>query len=44
MFMQLKDWAFLGNYEFFNNKLKVLATNDLPPENGVLLERMTLVY
>lgn len=32
MFMQLKDWAFLGNYEFFNNKLKVLATNDLPPE------------
>lgn len=30
--MRLKDWAFLGNYEFFTNKLQVLATNELPPE------------
>ena len=30
--MQLKEWAFLGNYEFFNGKLKLLATNELPPE------------
>lgn len=30
--MLLKDWAFLGNYEFFNNKLKALTTNELPPE------------
>lgn len=30
--MQLRDWAFLGNYEFFTNKLKLLATNDLSPE------------
>lgn len=30
--MRLKDWAFLGNYEFFTNKLQLLATNDLPPE------------
>ena len=30
--MQLKEWAFLGNYEFFNSKLKTLATNELPPE------------
>lgn len=30
--MQLKEWAFLGNYEFFNSKLKALATNELPPE------------
>ncbi len=27
--MRLKDWAFLGNYEFFTNKLQVLATNEL---------------
>lgn len=30
--MQLKEWAFLGNYEFYNNKLKSLTTNELPPE------------
>ena len=30
--MLLKDWAFLGNYDFYTNKLKVLATNELPPE------------
>lgn len=30
--MRLKDWAFLGNYEFFTGKLQLLATNDLPPE------------
>ena len=30
--MLLKEWAFLGNYDFYTNKLKVLATNELPPE------------
>lgn len=30
--MVLKEWAFLGNYEFFNNKLKTLTTNELPAE------------
>ena len=30
--MQLKEWSFLGNYEFFTNRLKVLAANELPPE------------
>ena len=30
--MKLKEWAYLGNYDFFNNKLKSLATNELPPE------------
>lgn len=30
--MRLKDWAFLGNYEFFTNRLQMLATNDLLPE------------
>ena len=30
--MRLKDWSFLGNYEFFTNRLQMLATNDLPPE------------
>lgn len=30
--MRLKEWAFLGNYEFFTNKLALLATNELPPE------------
>lgn len=30
--MQLKDWAFLGSYEFFNNRLRLLSTNDLLPE------------
>lgn len=30
--MQFKDWTYLGNYEFFNNKLKILTTNELPPE------------
>ena len=30
--MRLKDWSFLGNYEFFTNRLQMLATNDLPAE------------
>lgn len=30
--MVLKEWAFLGNYEFFNNKLKTLTANELPAE------------
>lgn len=30
--MRLKDWSFLGNYEFFTNRLQMLATNDLLPE------------
>jgi len=30
--MKLKEWAFLGNYDFFTNKLKVLATTELPLE------------
>ena len=30
--MRLKDWCFLGNYEFFTNRLQILATNDLPAE------------
>ncbi len=30
--MRLKDWTFLGNSDFFNNKLKTLTTNELPPE------------
>lgn len=30
--MQLKDWAYLGNYEFFTGKLKLLAANELPAE------------
>lgn len=30
--MHIKDWAYLGNYEFFTNKLQMLATNELPPE------------
>ena len=30
--MQLKEWAFLGNYDFFTNKVKMLATNELSPE------------
>lgn len=30
--MRLKDWAFLGNYDFFTNRLQMLASNDLPPE------------
>lgn len=30
--MQLKDWTFLGNYDFFNSKLRTMVTNDLPPE------------
>ena len=28
----LMKWAFLGNNEFYTNKLKTLAKNDLPPE------------
>lgn len=31
-YMRLKNWAFLGNYEFFTSRLQLLATNDLPPE------------
>lgn len=30
--MRLKDWAFVGDYQFFTNRLRILATNDLPPE------------
>lgn len=30
--MKLKEWTFLGNYQFYTNKLQVLAANDLPPE------------
>ncbi|MEG1874360.1 MAG: DUF3825 domain-containing protein, partial [Angelakisella sp.] len=30
--MQLKDWAFLGNYDFYTSKLKLLTTNELPAE------------
>ena len=30
--MQLKEWAFLGNYEFFTNKVRMLATQELAPE------------
>ena len=30
--MQLKDWAFLGNHDFFTGRLRTLATDDLPPE------------
>lgn len=30
--MQLKEWAYFGNYEFFTNKLRLLAANELPPE------------
>lgn len=41
--MRLKDWSFLGNYEFFTNRLQMLATNDLPAENGVMQEKKILV-
>ena len=30
--MQLKEWAYLGHYEFFTGKLKLLAVNELPAE------------
>lgn len=30
--MRLKDWTFVGNDEFFTNKLRLLATNELAPE------------
>lgn len=30
--MRLKEWVYLGNYEFFMNRLQMLATNDLMPE------------
>lgn len=30
--MQLREWTNLGSYDFFTNKLRVLATNELPPE------------
>lgn len=37
--MQLKEWAYLGNYEFFNGKLKTLATSELPPEKWSYAEK-----
>lgn len=30
--MKLKEWAYLGNYHFFNKKLEALTTEELPPE------------
>lgn len=30
--MDIKEWAFLGNNEFYTGRLQDLATNDLPPE------------
>lgn len=30
--MKLKDWTFLGNYEFFTNRLRLLTSNELSPE------------
>lgn len=51
--MLLKDWAFLGNYDFYTNKLKVLATNELPPEKwsyagkndfGILRNYLSLLH
>lgn len=30
--MQLREWSFLGDFEFFTGKVRLLATNDLPPE------------
>ena len=30
--MLLKEWAFLGSYDFYTTKLRVLATSELPPE------------
>ncbi|WP_304426444.1 DUF3825 domain-containing protein [uncultured Adlercreutzia sp.] len=30
--MQLRDWAFLGNWEFFTNRLRQLAREELEPE------------
>lgn len=30
--MRLKDWAYLGNADFFNNRLRSLTTEELPPE------------
>jgi hypothetical protein len=30
--MQLRDWAFLGSYDFFLKQVKILSTNELPPE------------
>lgn len=30
--MLLKDWAFIGSYEFFTNRLRVLASDELAPE------------
>lgn len=30
--MKLKDWTYLGNYDFFTNKLRLLTTESLAPE------------
>ncbi len=30
--MRLKDWAYLGNYDFYTSKLQILAANELPVE------------
>lgn len=30
--MHFKDWVFLGNYDFFTDRLRMLTTNDLPAE------------
>lgn len=32
LFMKLKEWAYLGNYSFYTNKLQLLATKELAPE------------
>ncbi|MGN0168663.1 MAG: DUF3825 domain-containing protein [Acetatifactor sp.] len=30
--MTIKEWAYLGNYDFYTNKLRLLASNELAPE------------
>lgn len=30
--MRLKEWTYLGNYDFFTSKLQLLASNELLPE------------
>lgn len=30
--MLLKEWTNIGSFDFFTNKLRILATNDLHPE------------
>lgn len=42
--MLLKEWAFLGNYDFYTNKLKVLATNELPPEKWSYAGKMISAF